>query len=54
MAEVEKYANENVIRILVGNKNDLESKREVTFDEGKELADSLGVKFIGTIEFNGL
>lgn len=45
--EVERYANENVVRVLVGNKIDLESKREVTFEEGKELADSLNVKFIG-------
>lgn len=45
--EVEKYANENVVRVLVGNKIDLESKREVTFEEGKELADSLNVRFIG-------
>lgn len=45
--EVEKYANENVVRVLVGNKVDLESKREVTPEEGKELADSLNVRFIG-------
>lgn len=45
--EVEKYANENVVRVLVGNKIDLESKREVTFEEGKELADSLNIRFIG-------
>jgi len=45
--EVEKYANENVVRVLVGNKVDLESKREVTFEEGKELADSLNIRFIG-------
>ena len=44
---MERYANENVVRVLVGNKIDLESKREVTFEEGKELADSLNVKFIG-------
>ena len=47
--EIEKYANENVVRLLVGNKNDLESKREVTFEEGKELADSLNIKFIGIL-----
>ena len=45
--EVEKYANENVVRVLVGNKVDLESKREVTTEEGKELADSLNIRFLG-------
>ena len=44
---MEKYANENVVRVLVGNKVDLESKREVTPEEGKELADSLNIRFIG-------
>ncbi|CAD8162194.1 unnamed protein product [Paramecium pentaurelia] len=48
LAEVEKYANENVVRVLVGNKVDLESKREVTQEEGKELADSLNIRFIET------
>ena len=47
--EVEKYANENVVRVLVGNKVDLESKREVTTEEGKELADSLNIRFLGFI-----
>jgi Ras-related protein Rab-1A len=50
--EVEKYANENVVRVLVGNKIDLESKREVTFEEGKELADSLNVRFIGSYDYD--
>lgn len=49
--EVEKYANENVVRVLVGNKIDLESKREVTFEEGKEFADSLNVRFIGRLYY---
>ena len=35
-----------MVRLLVGNKADLEGKRQVTFEEGKELADSLGIKFI--------
>jgi Ras-related protein Rab-1A len=34
--------------LLVGNKSDLESARQVKFDEGKEYAESLGVKFIET------
>ncbi|KAM3145993.1 GTP-binding protein of the rab [Paramecium bursaria] len=54
LQEIEKYANENVVRLLVGNKNDLESKREVTFDEGKELADSLNIKFIETSAKNSI
>merc|ERR1711977_196232 len=48
LAEVDKFANENVIKLLVGNKCDLENQRQVSFEEGKELADNLGVKFIET------
>ena len=34
--------------MLVGNKCDLESKREVSFQEGKEFAEQNGMKFIET------
>lgn len=34
--------------ILVGNKSDLEAKRQVKTEEGKSLADSLGIKFLET------
>ena len=34
--------------MLIGNKCDLESKREVSFQEGKEFAEGNGMKFIET------
>ena len=34
--------------LLVGNKNDLAPKREVTYEQGREFADSIGIKFIET------
>lgn len=46
--EIEKYASENVNKIIVGNKCDLEEKRAVSTEEGQELANSLGVKFLET------
>ena len=46
--EVDKFANENVVKLLVGNKCDMEGARAVTFEEGKEFADQLGIKFIET------
>lgn len=46
--DVEQHENENVLRLLVCNKVDLENKREVTSEEGKELSDSLNLSFIGT------
>ena len=48
MNEINRYASENVNRLLVGNKCDMESKKVVSFDEGKELADQLGIKFLET------
>lgn len=48
MAEVEKHAADNISRILVGNKCDLESQRQVTFEEGQELADHYCVRFLET------
>ncbi|EER02741.1 RAS small GTpases RIC1/ypt1, putative, partial [Perkinsus marinus ATCC 50983] len=46
--EIDKYATENVSKLLVGNKSDLTSKKVVTYDEGKELADQLGISFLET------
>merc|ERR1739848_825252 len=46
--EIDRYASENVNKLLVGNKSDLTSKREVSFDQGKEFADSLGIEFLET------
>lgn len=48
MNEVEKHASDNVSRILVGNKCDLEESRQVSTDEGKELAEHFGIKFLET------
>jgi len=36
--EIEKYSQANVCKILVGNKCDMEDKRQVTKEEGEELA----------------
>ena len=48
MNEVEKHASDNISRILVGNKSDMENNRQVSTDEGKELAEHYNVKFLET------
>ncbi|PHJ25523.1 ras-related protein rab-1a [Cystoisospora suis] len=48
MMEIDKYAMEGVSKLLVGNKCDLTSKRVVTYEEGKEFADSCNMRFIET------
>merc|ERR1712230_278230 len=52
--EIEKYAADGVNKLLVGNKCDLASKKVVSFDEAKELADSLSVNFLETSAKNAL
>jgi len=48
ISEIDKYANEQVKKLLVGNKCDLSSKKLVSYDEGRELAESLGISFLET------
>ena len=48
LIEIEKNANKNVYKLLIGNKSDLEEKRKVTFQEGTDFAKSNGMEFIET------
>ena len=48
LIEIEKNASKNILRILIGNKCDLEDKRVITHSQGKEFADTYGLKFIET------
>jgi len=44
--ECTQSGDENVTLVLVGNKCDLESKREVSYEEGKKFADDHNILFI--------
>ena len=46
--EIEKNASKNVYKILIGNKNDMEKERKVSFEKGMEFADLHGMKFFET------
>ena len=48
MQEIERFANENVCKVLVGNKCDLTDKRMVSKEEGDELAKTYGIPYIET------
>lgn len=48
MHEIERYASSGVNKLLVGNKSDLTAKRQVSYEQAKEFADSLGMEFIET------
>ena len=45
--EVERFASPDACRLLIGNKND-RTDRLVSYEQGKELAESLGIPFIET------
>ena len=53
---IDKFAKTNVLRILVGNKTDLEDKRVISTDEGKQLAEQNGLKYyeISALTIKGL
>jgi Ras-related protein Rab-1A len=48
LQEIDRYACENVNKLLVGNKSDLTNKRVVEYNTAKEFADSLGIPFLET------
>ncbi|EIM21402.1 GTP-binding protein ypt1 [Wallemia mellicola CBS 633.66] len=48
LQEIDRYACEGVNKLLVGNKNDLESKKSVEFNVAKEFAEQLNIPFLET------
>eukprot|EP01106_Pelomyxa_sp_JSP_P013041 TRINITY_DN3762_c0_g1_i1.p1 TRINITY_DN3762_c0_g1~~TRINITY_DN3762_c0_g1_i1.p1 ORF type:complete len:212 (+),score=65.86 TRINITY_DN3762_c0_g1_i1:1020-1655(+) len=48
LQEIDRYACENVNKLLVGNKSDLAGKRAVEYSTAKEYADSIGISFLET------
>lgn len=48
MRNIEANADQNVNKILVGNKCDNEGDRVITTEEGQQMANRLGIPFIET------
>ena len=48
MEQIELHAPKDVVKLLIGTKNDLKEKRQVTYDEGNELAQYYGIQFYET------
>ena len=48
LGEVERNATPQVLKILIGNKCDLDEQRQITVDEGEAFAARNGMKFIET------
>jgi Ras-related protein Rab-2A len=48
LEEAKQHAQENMVSLLIGNKNDLDHKRAVSTEEGKAFADANGLLFLET------
>ncbi|KAL2902985.1 Ras-related protein RABD2c [Bienertia sinuspersici] len=46
--EIDRYASDNVNKLLVGNKCDLTANKVVSYETGKAFADELGIPFLET------
>ena len=46
--EIDRYASESVNKLLVGNKSDLTSKKQVDTQTAKAFADEIGIPFLET------
>lgn len=54
MQQIDTHAPQNVSRVLVATKQDLETERSVTFQEGKDLADRYAIPFLEVSAKNGV
>jgi Ras-related protein Rab-1A len=54
LGEIKKNGNEDVHKVIVGNKADLEDQRMVKFDEGKAFSDEKNIPFLETSAKDGL
>jgi len=48
LQEIDRYASENVNKLLVGNKCDIKDKKVVEHDSADQFATSVGMKFLET------
>ncbi|KAM0844391.1 hypothetical protein ACQ4PT_041281 [Festuca glaucescens] len=52
--EIDRYASDNVNKLLVGNKCDLTDKKVVSYETAKAFADEIGIPFMETSAKNAL
>ncbi|KMT01694.1 hypothetical protein BVRB_9g211500 [Beta vulgaris subsp. vulgaris] len=48
LSEIDRYASNNVNKLLVGNKSDLTANRAVSYETAKAYADEIGIPFLET------
>jgi len=48
LGDIDRYACKNVNKLLVGNKCDMDTKRQVEYEEAKAFAEERGIPFLET------
>ncbi|KAK4745236.1 hypothetical protein SAY87_011548 [Trapa incisa] len=48
LSEIDRYASDNVNKLLVGNKCDLTAQKVVSYETAKAFADEIGIPFLET------
>lgn len=48
LEDCRRYSNQNIVIMLIGNKCDLETKRQVSTEEGTKFAEDNGLTFLET------
>lgn len=48
LEEVNKYTNGQTRKLIIGNKKDMTDQRVVSYGQGKEFAEKLGLPFLET------
>jgi Ras-related protein Rab-1A len=48
LSEVDKYANESTVKLLVGNKADMVDEKQVSEEAAQRFGDKLGISFLET------
>jgi len=48
LTEIDRYASENVKKLLIGNKSDLVERKVVEYSAAKDFADELSIPFVET------
>jgi Ras-related protein Rab-1A len=48
ITEIQRYGSESVTKLLIGNKTDLEERRIVSTEAGREYAKIMGIDFVET------
>ena len=51
--ECKSYTNENILLVLIGNKNDLKEQRVITKEQGQSLAEEYGMQFYESSALTG-